>query len=164
MEIWKKVPTWDNYLISDRGSLKRIKNRKGEIVNSFVTQRSNDGRYVSLWDKIKKRQISVAVGKLVLLAFVGNPPENSSIVRHLNDVPTDNSLENLSWGSYKDNVVDAVRNGKRGPGTEWSRKKSLSQKGKKKPSVSFSNSKRGVSEETRKKISESLQLYHKKNI
>jgi hypothetical protein len=46
----------------------------------------------------------------VLTAFVGPKPPGL-ISRHLNDVPADNRLVNLAWGTYKENSEDSARNG-----------------------------------------------------
>ena len=43
-------------------------------------------------------------------AFIPNP-DNHPIVRHWDDDPSYNVIENLSWGTQKDNMHDAVRNG-----------------------------------------------------
>ena len=46
-------------------------------------------------------------------AFIYSPnPLAYDVVRHLNDIRTDNRLENLAWGSQSDNMKDCVRNGK----------------------------------------------------
>lgn len=34
------------------------------------------------------------------------------MVRHLNDIPDDNRLENLAWGNKSENAYDAVKNGR----------------------------------------------------
>lgn len=47
---------------------------------------------------------------LVLTAFIGPRPAGM-VSRHLNDIPTDNRLENLAWGTQKDNLEDSRRNG-----------------------------------------------------
>ena len=45
-------------------------------------------------------------------AFLFSPnPLNYNVVRHLNDIKTDNRLENLAWGTVSDNVQDSIRNG-----------------------------------------------------
>ncbi|MCE2925997.1 MAG: HNH endonuclease [Phycisphaeraceae bacterium] len=53
------------------------------------------------------------VARAMLLAFVGPPPSpDKKQACHRNDVPTDDRIENLYWGSASDNVLDAVRNGR----------------------------------------------------
>ena len=45
-------------------------------------------------------------------AFIGPSPFEGAVVRHLNDIPTDNRVENLAWGTRLENQRDAVRNGR----------------------------------------------------
>lgn len=46
-------------------------------------------------------------------AFIYSPnPLSYNIVRHLNDIKTDNRLENLAWGTFSDNMQDCIRNGR----------------------------------------------------
>lgn len=52
---------------------------------------------------------------LVLEAFVGPCPKGMEC-RHLNDVPCDNNLSNLAWGTQAENWKDSVVNGHRKPG------------------------------------------------
>lgn len=47
--------------------------------------------------------------QLILEAFVG--PRGNQDVRHLNGNPADNRLENLCYGTRKENVADAIRHG-----------------------------------------------------
>lgn len=51
------------------------------------------------------------VHRLMCEAFVGPPPFEGAVARHLNDVKTDNEISNLAWGTNADNHADAVRNG-----------------------------------------------------
>lgn len=48
---------------------------------------------------------------LVLEAFVG-PRPRGQVGRHLNDLPEDNRLSNLAWGTRAQNVEDGKRNGR----------------------------------------------------
>lgn len=50
------------------------------------------------------------VHKLVLCAFVG-PRGDGLVCRHLNGNALDNRLENLCWGTVKENAQDAIRHG-----------------------------------------------------
>jgi len=62
---------------------------------------------------LRGKQTHFLVSHLVADAFL--PPKSSTdqVLRHLNDNPTDNRVENLAWGTYSDNAMDAFRNGKR---------------------------------------------------
>jgi hypothetical protein len=75
--------------------LKHVKNFHGYLQVGLY----KDGK-----QKIKKVHI------LLAQHFLDNT-RNYPVVRHLNDVKTDNRLENLSWGTHKDNTADMFRNG-----------------------------------------------------
>jgi hypothetical protein len=47
---------------------------------------------------------------LVALAFLGPRPFDGALVRHLDDVPTHNTPDNLWWGTRADNEADKKRN------------------------------------------------------
>lgn len=49
--------------------------------------------------------------RLVALAYIPNP-NSYPIVRHLDDIGTHNTVNNLRWGTQKDNVNDSIINGK----------------------------------------------------
>lgn len=51
------------------------------------------------------------VHSLMLIAFRG-PRPRGCVARHLNDIPTDNILSNLAWGTPVENAEDALRNGR----------------------------------------------------
>ncbi len=50
------------------------------------------------------------VHKLILETFVGKRPEGY-VCRHLNGNALDNRLENLCWGTQKENMQDEIRHG-----------------------------------------------------
>nr|UWG84829.1 MAG: zinc-binding loop region of homing endonuclease [Bacteriophage sp.] len=54
---------------------------------------------------------SKGVHRLVALAYIPNP-NNYPIVRHLDDIGTHNTVNNLRWGTQKDNVNDSIINGR----------------------------------------------------
>lgn len=47
--------------------------------------------------------------RLVAQSFIPNPNDDP-IVRHLDDVSTNNDIYNLAWGTQLDNMHDAIRN------------------------------------------------------
>ena len=105
MEEWRPLPSDPRYSIS---SLGRVRGARGRL----LSLRLDDNGYQETWVGCKRR---TNVHRLVLEAFVG-PCPSGLIACHINDVRTDNRLENLRWGTYQDNSNDRVRNGNaRGP-------------------------------------------------
>lgn len=122
VERWRDVPEWEGlYRVSDRGRVKSlgrwcrgVKNRmrwvSGRMLKLGVTPSGH--RQVSLCKSgFGCRTYKVAA--LVLMAFVRLPKEGEMSL-HADDVPSNNNLANLRWGTRMDNIADEIRNrGKR---------------------------------------------------
>jgi hypothetical protein len=102
METWKQIPGFEGYYeVSDRGQvrtaagrvLKPINVRGYRMVHLHADGARSD-RYVH---------------RLVLAAFVG--PADTLHGLHRNGDPADNRLENLYYGTVKDNMADRTRHG-----------------------------------------------------
>lgn len=50
------------------------------------------------------------LSRLLLEAFVGPPPSPHHVARHLNDVPAEEAVSNLAWGTCADNRRDSSVN------------------------------------------------------
>lgn len=58
------------------------------------------------------------------LVYLPKPCSPNLVIRHLDDNPLNNRLENLKWGTQKENMRDARNNGKlRGSSCKASRSK-----------------------------------------
>ena len=90
-------------------------NKEGQITNKETGKTikwliSRHGYYYChLWTNNRSRYIRMH--RLLALAFIPNP-NNYPLVRHLNDIKTDNRLENLVWGTMSENMKDSIKNGK----------------------------------------------------
>lgn len=108
---WLPIKTWDKlYEVSTAGQVRSVVS--GRLLK-FETLKGGHER-VKLQHRGKS--IKVLVHRLVAQAFIPNP-EDLPIVRHLDDVPNNNSVNNLAWGTHSDNFEDAKVNGKRKPKT-----------------------------------------------
>lgn len=112
--IWKPVTGYqDIYEVSDAGrvrSLRRIDARgwrRKSVLLRPVTHKSGL-RYVIFCKHGKMR--THKIHRLMLEAFVSPCPEGMEC-RHLNGNPADNRLENLCWGTHKENMQDKHRHG-----------------------------------------------------
>lgn len=59
------------------------------------------------------------IHQILLESYVGPKPEGM-VARHLDGDPTNNHLDNLVWGSYKENAEDTVRHGRSTAGSKHS--------------------------------------------
>lgn len=53
---------------------------------------------------------SIRIHRLVAEAFIPNP-DGLPCVRHMDGNPKNNHVENLAWGTYRDNEMDKLRHG-----------------------------------------------------
>lgn len=115
-EHWREIPGFPSYEVSDRGSVRSVDrialHRDGSQTfrRGVVLKLSVAGGYpsVSLWANGKSYTRNVH--RLMGLAWLPNPL-GLPVVRHRDDIPTHNSLDNLAWGTYSDNATDRVTNG-----------------------------------------------------
>lgn len=104
-EIWEFIPGFSNYMISDHC---RVWSERSQ---SFLKPKRMDraGHLgFCLFENGKAHY--VYLHRLMAMAFIPNP-DNYPIVRHLDDDPKNNDLENLAWGTQRHNWDDSVRNG-----------------------------------------------------
>jgi hypothetical protein len=57
-------------------------------------------------------QVTHWISHEVMRAFGPPKPFPGALVRHLNDIPGDNRIDNLAWGNQTDNMQDAIANGR----------------------------------------------------
>jgi len=100
--IWKDIVGYEGiYTISNKG---QIKNKHGRLLK----QQLKIGRYhkyfsISLYDiNMGKKYFNIS--QLMAIAFLGHTTENRKIVvDHINNIPTDNRLENLQIITNREN-------------------------------------------------------------
>ncbi len=106
MEV-KEIPSIPGYGASDCGLIfKRSGVAWLEVKQRWMTKRKP---YKTVRVPISGKRRTRFVHRLVLEAFCGPCPKGM-VTRHLNDVGTDNRLENLKWGTHKENGEDKVTN------------------------------------------------------
>lgn len=93
---------WSVLYHRDRGRHEIAKSER----NGYATVRLEVG------EGPRGRRVRVFVHRLVAEAFLGECPSPRHQVRHLNGIRDDNRLENLAWGTAKENEADKVRHGR----------------------------------------------------
>lgn len=105
-EIWAVIPGWDAYEVSSMGRVRNI--RTGHILSQ---NKDKDG-YLRLNLSMSGRRRNWRVHMLVMLAFVGPPPEDRPQVAHWDGDESNNKLGNLRYATVVDNCLDKHRHGR----------------------------------------------------
>lgn len=106
-EVWKPIDGFDGYDISNLGNV-RCWNSQNGCSKKLETPRplklmkfANKNYYrVCLSGKYKR------VHRLVAEAFIGPQPTPEHIVMHIDDNGLNNRVDNLKWGTHKENMED----------------------------------------------------------
>lgn len=120
-EIWKPVPNFPLYEVSNLGRVKSLERKyeRGEWRHQVTQSVTWQERYISGWVKRSRgRPMSVMIAlrkdgityndrvhRLVLKAFVGPCPDGMEGC-HNDGNPLNNALSNLRWDTHKSNVKD----------------------------------------------------------
>lgn len=106
-EDWRRVPGYDNYLVSSEGRVWSIKRKC--VRGGLLKPKTNSGY---LWVALTQNRVerTLAVHWLVMWAFVGPPPAGMEI-RHLDGGRANANLKNLAYGTRSENAYDRVAHG-----------------------------------------------------
>lgn len=110
MERWKDIDAFPGYQISDTGKVRSYINNRhgiGSEAHEIKPYISKEGRVTVQLGRGNRKSIH----RLVANAYIPNP-DNLPIVRHLDDNPRNNHVDNLAWGTQKDNMQDCVKHGR----------------------------------------------------
>jgi predicted P-loop ATPase len=102
MEIWKTIKGFENYQISNLGSVINVKSKR-ILKHSTLRGYKN----VILSNNSFKKKFSVH--RLVAMHFIENT-QNKPCVNHINGIKDDNRLKNLEWCTYSENEIHSYRN------------------------------------------------------
>ena len=103
-EIWKDVVGYEGrYLISNTGKLKSILKNEEILLNGYLS-RKGYLQYTLNW-KLKNKCNTYRAHQLVAQAFLGHKLCGMNlIIDHINDIKTDNRVENLQIVTNRFNI------------------------------------------------------------
>lgn len=108
-ETWRDIPGLEGmFQASDQG---RVRNAQTKAVVAATPDK--DGYRVVML-RTEAGVVNRKVHRLVLLAFVGAPPNGEPEADHINRERADNRLANLRWASRSLNHLNAAARGKSG--------------------------------------------------
>lgn len=116
-EKWAPIEHFPGYFVSDKGRVWSC------LTNRFLKLKNlDDHGHLGVCLNVNGSTHYKYIHRLVAEAFMPNP-DNHSIVRHLNDNPQWNTVEDLAWGTQFDNAQDCIRNGHHHAITDEERRK-----------------------------------------
>lgn len=103
--MWKPIPKFPNYSVSDSGEIKN--NKTGRLLK---IQKDGYGySQISLYSaEHSKQPKTIKIHRAVLSAFCG---ESELQINHKNGIKSDNNLSNLEYCTAKENTIHAHKNG-----------------------------------------------------
>jgi hypothetical protein len=111
MPVKKSIPT-----INIHGKEKYFIDKEGNIYTMLKGATTKVGyKVVSLGGRGGKKAY---IHDLVLETFIGKRPEGKEAC-HINGEKSDNRLDNLYWGTRKENVADAIKLGTKRGYFQW---------------------------------------------
>ena len=116
---WRSIPEFPDYQASSDGRIRRVTpplngtKPTRPLPNELKLKRHYKKGYlfVGLWCRNKNKYVAKTVHRLVLFTFVGSPPTSKHEGCHSGGNQKNNCIENLRWGTRKENVADTIKHG-----------------------------------------------------
>ena len=111
--IWKAIPGWPEYEISENGDVRRARAGGSPIAYLGRMLKLNGRRYLHVTLHRDGSGCTFSVHRLVALAFLGQPPSPRHQAAHLDGNKRRNHYSNLAWKLPVENSADQLRHGTR---------------------------------------------------
>lgn len=108
----KPIADFPGYYVTATGEVWSDKSKSGRgkgKLHKLKGRYDKSNRHLRVGLLKNGRQFNRPIHQLVAKAFLVKPA-HSQCVRHLNDDPTNNQVDNLTWGTFTENAFDALRN------------------------------------------------------
>jgi len=118
-EVWADVKGYEgHYEVSTHGRIKSLKGGKEKL----LTLSDNGGGYLFVSLSKNGKQKANYVHKLVAIAFLGHTPKGYEVVvDHINNIKTDNRVDNLQLVTQRHNLTKEVRGSSKYAGVSWNK-------------------------------------------
>lgn len=114
-EIWKPIPGYLDYKVSNFGRVKSLgrfvrgKHRGYFIEGRILKPIKNKGGYLKVNISVNGQRQEHKIHQLVMSAFVGDRPDGLQ-VNHIDEDKTNNRLDNLEYVTPKENINHGTHN------------------------------------------------------
>lgn len=121
-EVWKDIPNYEGvYQVSDFGNVKSFKGINERLLKKRLIK---TGYFSVVLSKDNKRK-EISIHQLVAITFLNHKPNGTSylVVDHINNIKTDNRLENLQLISNRKNCSKDKKGTSKYTGVSWNKKR-----------------------------------------
>ena len=109
IEVWKEIPGFKNYQVSNLGNVKSLnyrKTKKNKVLSKYLNSRGRSSLNISV---------------LVAKAFLNHKPNGGKIVvDHINNIKTNDHLYNLQVITQRENSTKDRKGSSKYVGVHWS--------------------------------------------
>ena len=104
-EVYKSIPDYKNYLVSNLGNVKRVNFKLSNKEKELKKTKNKHGYYhVTLYSDIGKQKY-LPVHQLVAIAFLNHVPNKlEAVVDHIDNNKLNNRVDNLQIVSHRYNI------------------------------------------------------------
>lgn len=123
IEVWKDIPGFKKYQVSNLGNVKSLNYRNTKNTKLLIKHLNNRGRYnVNLY-KEGKMYANQYISVLVAKAFLNHKPNGGKIVvDHINNIKTNDKLYNLQVITQRENTTKDKKGTSKYAGVYWHKK------------------------------------------
>lgn len=111
MEIWKTIPNYSRYEISNMGRIRSMnyKNSGKTVVLKPATEKAPRNAYLkTMIQSDEGKYTTIKIHRMVMLAFAGN---SDLVVNHIDGNKLNNQLTNLEYCTHQENIQHSFRMG-----------------------------------------------------
>ena len=120
VEVWKEIPTFKSYEVSNLGNVRSLKFNKFKVLKKSINSR---GRYRVNLCKDGHKLSNCKISQLSAMAFLNHKPcGHKIVVDHIDNDKENDKLYNLQLISNRENTIkDTKRGSSRYVGVSWSK-------------------------------------------
>ena len=120
IEVWKNIPDFENYQVSNLGNVRSLNYRRTGKTNVLRKRINNRGRFGINISKDKKQYSNKLISVLVAKAFLNHKPCVSElVVDHIDNNSLNDNLYNLQLITQRENLTKDKKSSSKYAGVSW---------------------------------------------
>lgn len=120
IEVWKNIPEFNNYQVSNLGNVRSLNYRRKGKTNVLSKRINNRGRFAINIYKDGNQYANKLISVLVAKSFLNHKPCVSKlVVDHIDNNPLNDSLYNLQLITQRENSTKDRKSSSKYAGVSW---------------------------------------------